>query len=323
MPSSGRTTLCVRPRGIEGEPEREPEGVCGIERPFTTEQIAQRDCNRSTRSMCVGTELEWQNVTVTAAQFEEIAQVSSWITDSSRVVVLTGAGISTDSGIPDFRGPKGLWTKNPLAEKMSDIRYYLADQEVRKLAWQNRLLSPVWTVDPNPGHHALVDLERRGKLHTLVTQNVDELHQKAGTNPERVVEVHGTMGFSRCWDCGDRLPMKMTLDRVVAGEEDPPCRECGGILKSDTISFGQALIPEVIDRALRVAEECEVLLCIGTTLAVGPVNNMVPRAKYAGAKIAIVNGDPTEMDSLADVVIFGGISQIVPMIVAGIENLTN
>jgi NAD-dependent deacetylase len=117
--------------------------------------------------------------------------------------------------------------------------------------------------------------------------------------------------------------MKMTLDRVFVGEEDPPCRECGGILKSDTISFGQALIPEVIDRALRVAEECEVLLCIGTTLAVGPVNNMVPRAKYAGAKIAIVNGDPTEMDSLADVVIFGGISQIVPMIVAGIENLTN
>ncbi len=231
------------------------------------------------------------------------------------MVVLTGAGISTDSGIPDFRGPNGLWTKNPLAEKMSDIRYYLADPEVRKLAWQNRLHSPVWHVDPNDGHRALVDLEHTGKLHALVTQNIDELHQKAGSHPDLVVEVHGTMGHSRCWDCGDRLPMQETLDRVVAGEEDPPCLVCGGILKSDTISFGQSLVPEVIDRALRSAEECDVLLCVGSTLAVGPVNNMVPRAKYSGARIAIVNGDPTEMDALADAVIFGGISEILPTII--------
>lgn len=273
--------------------------------------------------MCERSQIKWQNDKVTAAQYEDIAQISEWIRDASNVVVLTGAGISTDSGIPDFRGPNGVWTKNPLAEKMSDIRYYLADPEVRKLAWQNRLHSPVWTVEPNAGHYALVDLERRGKLHTLVTQNIDELHQKAGSNPDRVVEVHGTMGYTCCWDCADRLPMQLTLDRVVAGEEDPPCRECGGILKSDTISFGQALVPEVIDRALRSAENCEVLLCIGSTLSVGPVNNMVPRAKYGGAKIAIVNGGPTEMDNLADVVIFGGISQILPLITAGIENLTN
>lgn len=267
--------------------------------------------------------MKWQNTFVVAAQYDDIAQVSRWLRDASNVVVLTGAGISTDSGIPDFRGPNGVWTKNPLAEKMSDIRYYLADPEVRKLAWQSRLHSPVWSVQPNAGHMALVELERRNKLHTLVTQNVDELHQKAGTHPDRVVEVHGTMGHTRCWDCNDRLPMQVTLDRVLAGEEDPPCRECGGILKSDTISFGQALIPEVIDRALRSAEECDVLLCIGSTLSVGPVNNMVPRAKHGGAKIAIVNGDPTEMDAYADVVIFGGISQILPLVVSGIENLTN
>lgn len=273
--------------------------------------------------MCREVLLRWQNETVTAAQYEEIATVSSWIREASRVVVLTGAGISTDSGIPDFRGPNGVWTKNPLAEKMSDIRYYLADPEVRKLAWQNRLHSPVWGVDPNPGHHALVDLERMGKLSVLVTQNIDELHQKAGSNPDLVVEVHGTIGYSRCWDCGERLPMQETLDRVIAGEEDPPCRVCGGILKSDTISFGQSLVPEVIDRALRSAEDCDVLLCVGTTLAVGPVNNMVPRARHSGAKIAIVNGDPTEMDGLADVVIFGGISQILPLIVAGVEIPTN
>jgi len=273
--------------------------------------------------MCERSQLKWQNDHVTDALYDDIAQVSGWIRDASNVVVLTGAGISTDSGIPDFRGPNGLWTKNPLAEKMSDIRYYLADPEVRKLAWQNRLHSPVWTVEPNAGHFALVDLERRGKLHTLVTQNIDELHQKAGSNPDRVVEVHGTMGYTRCWDCDHRLPMQVTLDRVLTGEEDPPCGECGGILKSDTISFGQALVPEVIDRALRSAEACDVLLCIGSTLSVGPVNNMVPRAKYGGAKIAIVNGGPTEMDSLADVVIFGGISEILPLITAGIENLTN
>ena len=273
--------------------------------------------------MCIDKFERWQNVAVNTAQYESIAAVSSWIRDAQRVVVLTGAGVSTDSGIPDFRGPNGLWTKNPLAEKMSDIRYYLADPEVRKLAWQNRLHSPIWGVDPNAGHDALVELERMGKLHTLVTQNIDELHQKAGSSPELVVEVHGTMGYSRCWNCSERLPMQQTLDRVMIGEEDPPCLQCGGILKSDTISFGQSLVPEVIDRALRSAEECDVLLCVGTTLAVGPVNNMVPRARHSGAKIAIVNGDPTEMDALADAVIFGGISQILPLIVAGVEIPTN
>ena len=155
-----------------------------------------------------------------------IDQVASWIDGAQRVVVLTGAGISTDSGIPDFRGPQGLWTKNPLAEKMSNIHYYLADPEVRKLSWQNRLASPAWTAKPNSGHLSLVTLEKRQKLHALITQNIDELHQIAGNSPELVVEVHGTMRSFMCWGCGMRGPMQKVLDRVRAGEPDPRCRDC-------------------------------------------------------------------------------------------------
>ncbi len=168
------------------------------------------------------------------------------------MVALTGAGISTDSGIPDFRGPQGVWTRNPHAEKMSNIHHYLADSEVRKASWQNRLCSPAWNAKPNAGHIALVNLEKQGKLHVLITQNIDELHQIAGNSPERVIEVHGTMRRFMCWGCGMRGPMQRVLERVRAGEDDPRCRDCGGILKSDTISFGQQLVPEVIDRAMPV-----------------------------------------------------------------------
>jgi len=216
--------------------------------------------------------------------------VRGWIAGASRVVVLTGAGISTDSGIPDFRGPQGLWTKNPLAEKMSNIHYYLADREVRKLSWQNRMSSPAWTAKPNPGHLALVELEKRRKLHALITQNIDELHQQAGNSPDKVIEVHGSMRRFMCWGCGMRGPMQKVLERVRAGEEDPECRTCGGILKSDTISFGQQLVPEVIDRAMQVAAEADVFVAVGTTLQVYPVAGAVDIARSAGAKL--INDPP-------------------------------
>jgi len=237
------------------------------------------------------------------------------IANAQRVVLLTGAGISTDSGIPDFRGPQGVWTKNPAAEKASDIRYYLSDPEVRRAAWQNRLHTPAWTAEPNAGHRAIVGLEASGRVHAIVTQNIDGLHQKAGNSPEKVVEVHGTVWFTRCWECDDRRPMAESLDRVRAGEADPPCRQCGGILKSDTISFGQSLVPEVIDRAMRVSEECDVLLAVGSTLQVYPVANCVPIAKSSGASVIIVNGSETGMDAYADHVLNGGISKILPALV--------
>src|SRR5215469_13187739 len=180
---------------------------------------------------------------------------AQWIEQSGRIVALTGAGISTESGIPDFRGPQGLWTKNPKAEKLSDIRYYMADPEVRRLAWQQRLVHPAWQAKPNAGHLALVSLERSGRLQALVTQNIDGLHQAAGNSPGKIVEVHGTMHQVVCMSCEWRGPMLETLERVRAGEEDPSCTGCGGILKSATISFGQALVPETIHRAMRAAEE--------------------------------------------------------------------
>lgn len=243
-----------------------------------------------------------------------IQEARNWIDAARRVVVLTGAGISTDSGIPDFRGPQGLWTKNPLAEKMSNIHYYLADREVRKLSWQNRMASPAWTAKPNAGHVALVELEKRRKLHALITQNIDELHQIAGNSPDKVIEVHGSMRRFMCWGCGVRGPMQLVLERVRAGEEDPPCRDCGGILKSDTISFGQQLVPEVIDRAMHVAAEGDVFLAVGSTLQVYPVAGAVDIARSAGAKIVIVNAQPTPYDDVAHAVLPGSISEVLPAI---------
>lgn len=235
---------------------------------------------------------------------------------SRRIVALTGAGISTESGIPDFRGPQGVWTKDPRREQLSDIRYYMSDPEVRKLAWQERLAHPAWHARPNAGHMALVEVEKLGRLHALVTQNIDGLHQLAGNSPDKVLEVHGTMRQVICMACGWRGPMQLTLDRVRAGEDDPHCRSCGGILKSATISFGQALVPATIERAMQAAEESDLLLAIGTTLNVYSVAGAVPLAKSAGAQIIILNAQPTPMDDLADVVLRGSIGQVLPDLVA-------
>jgi NAD-dependent deacetylase len=248
----------------------------------------------------------------------DIERVRGWIAGAERVVALTGAGISTDSGIPDFRGPQGVWTKNPKAEKLSDIHYYMSDPEVRRLAWQSRLEHPAWSARPNAGHAALVALERAGKLHALITQNIDELHQMAGNAPERVIEIHGTVRRVVCMQCGWRGPMQQTLERVRAGEADPPCLSCGGILKSATISFGQALVPEVIDRAMRAAAQADVLLAVGTTLQVYPAAGAVPAAKAAGARIVIVNAEPTALDDLADAHLTGPIGAILPRLCAGV-----
>ena len=248
---------------------------------------------------------------------DPVADAARRIDAARRVVVLTGAGISTESGIPDFRGPKGVWTRNPAAEKQSTIQHYLADPEVRRAAWRSRLDSPAWSAEPNAGHRALVALERRGILHALVTQNIDELHQRAGSSADKVVEVHGSMRRVMCWQCGRRAPMEEALARVRAGEDDPHCRACGGILKSDTISFGQALVPEVIDRAMSAAAEADLLLAIGTTLQVQPVASMVPIAARAGAQVVIVNDQPTAMDGIADVVIRAPIGAVLAAICGG------
>lgn len=237
------------------------------------------------------------------------------IDQAERIVVLTGAGISTDSGIPDFRGPQGVWTKNPAAEKQATLQNYLAEPQVRRAAWQNRLHSPMWQAAPNLGHRALVELERRGKLSLLITQNVDGLHQAAGSDPAFMVEIHGTVHEVNCLDCGERAPMERALARVQAGEDDPSCRSCGGILKSATISFGQQLIQRDLARAEAAAQSCDLVLAVGSTLQVYPVAAVVPVAKRAGAKVVILNADSTGMDELADVIVMAQIGDVLPRIV--------
>ncbi|MDH3301707.1 MAG: Sir2 family NAD-dependent protein deacetylase [Acidimicrobiia bacterium] len=252
----------------------------------------------------------------TGATAEDHAAIAAGLVDESeRVVVLTGAGISTDSRIPDFRGPQGIWTKNPGAEKAATLQNYVAEPDLRRQAWRIRLDSPMWAAEPNPGHRALLRLERRNKLHTLVTQNVDGLHHAAGSDPARIVEVHGTAREVACLHCDYRDPMQVALDRVRQGEEDPDCPDCGGILKSATISFGQNLVPDDIQRANDAALACDLLLAVGSTLGVFPVARVVPLAKQTGASIVILNGEATEMDHLADVVVRGSISKLLPIIV--------
>ncbi|HKW38488.1 MAG TPA: Sir2 family NAD-dependent protein deacetylase [Burkholderiales bacterium] len=246
-----------------------------------------------------------------------IDRVQAWVEEAKRVVVLTGAGISTESGIPDFRGPQGVWTRDPQAEKLSDIRHYTGDPEIRRKSWQSRLEHPAWSARPNPGHAAIVGLERRGKLHALITQNIDGLHQKAGNSAGRVIEVHGTVHAVVCLSCGWKGSMQATLERVRRGEADPPCTRCGGILKSDTISFGQALVPEVIDRAMSAAAESDLFVSVGTSLQVYPIAGTVPAAKRAGARLVIVNAQPTPYDGIADAVLRSAIGETLPGIFGG------
>jgi NAD-dependent deacetylase len=219
--------------------------------------------------------------------------IGEWLRDARSVTVLTGAGISTESGIPDFRGPQGVWTKDPSAEAMATIDAYLADPKVRRRTWRSRRDHPAWGAEPNAGHRALVDLERTGRLRAIVTQNIDGLHQKAGSDPGLVIEVHGTMLTAVCLVCGLRTPMPEVLARLDHGEKDPPCVVCGGIQKSATISFGQPLDREVFAAAERAARDCDVFLAVGTSLGVHPVAGLCPLAVESGARLVIVNAQET------------------------------
>jgi NAD-dependent deacetylase len=242
--------------------------------------------------------------------------VADWLRAASRVSVLSGAGISTESGIPDFRGPDGVWTRNPAAQALFTLDNYLADPEVRELAWRNRLSHPAWDARPNPGHRALVALERSGRLGAIVTQNIDGLHQRAGSDPARVIEIHGTLFEVECLSCGRRTRMRENLDRVLAGEPDPACLVCGGIQKAATISFGQSLKVDVLRAATREAAHCDLLLAVGTTLQVQPAAGLAKVAVAAGARLVIVNRDPTPYDDLASALLREPIGQTLPRLVA-------
>lgn len=244
-----------------------------------------------------------------------IDEVAGWLRSARKVVALTGAGISTESGIPDFRGPQGIWTKNPGSEKLSDIHHYMRDREVRVRAWKARLDSPIWTAEPNAGHFALASLEKKGHLQSLVTQNIDGLHLKSGTSAEILTEIHGHSREVVCMACGERAPTERALARVRAGEDDPPCKTCGGILKTATISFGQSLVPEDLDRSFDEARTCDLLLTVGTTLVVYPIAYMADLALESAARLVVINAEPTLYDDRADAVFREPIGEVLPPIV--------
>jgi NAD-dependent deacetylase len=250
---------------------------------------------------------------VKLAQLQD--EVAAWLRDARRTVVLTGAGISTDSGIPDFRGPQGVWTRDPAAEKRADISHYLADPQLRRDAWQTRATHPALVARPSSGHLALALLERAGRLDTLITQNIDGLHLDAGSSAERLIEIHGTAREYACLDCGARGPMSDALDRVRAGEPDPPCLACGGILKSATVSFGQQLDPALIGRAMRASRAADLFFAIGTSLTVYPVADLPVQALGAGARLVILNAQRTPLDAHAHAVLRGQIGAVLPGIV--------
>ena len=244
------------------------------------------------------------------------AAIAGWLREARQIVVLTGAGISTESGIPDFRGPNGVWTKDPSAEKTARLQHYVSDPEVRRRAWRNRLDSEMWRAEPNAGHRAFAELERCAALHTLVTQNVDGLHQRAGTTPEIVVEIHGNVHEAKCLGCGWRGPMHETLDRVRAGDADPACLECGGILKSATISFGENLVADDLVRAQQAAAGADVFVAAGTSLTVYPAAGLPELALRSGARLVVLNAEPTPFDDHADAVIREQLGTVLPRIVA-------
>jgi NAD-dependent deacetylase len=240
------------------------------------------------------------------------ATVAGWLSTADLVMVLTGAGISTESGIPDYRGPNGVWTKDPEAARMMQLDVYLREPEVRERVWLERMHHPAWTARPNDGHVALAEIQRAASRCVLATQNIDGLHQAAGSTD--VLELHGTIHLCRCLECGHETPMLAQLDRVRAGEPDPACVRCGGIQRSATVAFGQSLDHEILRASFDSADACMVFLAIGTSLTVSPAADLCGVAAQSGARVVIVNAEPTPYDEVADVIFRNPIGQVLPEI---------
>ncbi|GAA5187376.1 NAD-dependent protein deacetylase [Rugosimonospora acidiphila] len=243
------------------------------------------------------------------------AEATDWMDDVSRIAVLTGAGISTDSGVPDYRGPNGVWTRDPSATAAFSYSSFMSDPQVRARFWRSYLGHSAWHAEPNAAHRALAELERHGSATRILTQNIDGLHQKAGSTPRKVVELHGSMHDTVCTRCRVRTPSTLALARVAAGEADPACTACGGILKLATVLFGERLHPDTLSLAGNVARACQLLLAVGSSLLVEPAASLCAVAVEAGARLVIINRDPTPYDDLATEVIREPIGEALPRIV--------
>ncbi|AIJ12236.1 SIR2 family NAD-dependent protein deacylase [Streptomyces lividans] len=240
------------------------------------------------------------------------------MTGKPLVAVLSGAGVSTDSGIPDYRGPNGLWRRDPEAEKLVTYEYYMGDPEIRRRSWLMRRDSAALHAEPNAAHRAVADLERRGVPVRVLTQNVDGLHQLAGVSARKVLELHGTARDCVCTGCGARGPMADVLARIEAGEDDPPCLDCGGVLKTATVMFGERLDPVVLGEAAAISKACQVFVAVGTSLQVEPAAGLARVAVEHGARLVVVNAEPTPYDELADEVIREPIGSALPALLRGL-----
>ncbi|MFE1260278.1 NAD-dependent deacetylase [Streptomyces albogriseolus] len=228
------------------------------------------------------------------------------------VALLTGAGVSTDSGIPDYRGPAGLWRRDPDAEKLVTYEYYMADPEIRRRSWRMRRENVAALPEPNAAHRAVAELERSGTAVRVITQNVDGLHQLGGMPDRKVLELHGTARTVVCTKCHARTPMEDALARLTAGEDDPPCAGCDGILKPATVMFGEALDPMVLGEAVAITKACTLFIAVGTSLQVHPAAGLAQVAADHGARLIIVNAEPTPYDDLADEVVREPIGTALP-----------
>ncbi|MFC7547984.1 NAD-dependent deacetylase [Plantactinospora sp. GCM10030261] len=239
-----------------------------------------------------------------------------WAVGVTRVVVFSGAGISTDSGVPDYRGPNGVWTRDPSATAGFSIDSFLADQATRAGLWRTYRDHAAWAARPNVAHEALADLERSGVAMRVLTQNVDGLHQRAGVSPRKVLELHGSMRETVCVSCRRRISTESLLDRVRAGDIDPSCVDCGGILKPAVVMFGEKLDGDTLSRARQIAGASQLMLAVGSSLLVEPAASLCAVAVECGARLVIVNRDPTPYDTLAVDVIREPIGTALPRITA-------
>ncbi|MCC7077906.1 MAG: NAD-dependent protein deacylase [Acidimicrobiia bacterium] len=247
---------------------------------------------------------------------ETVHQIAAWVVEAERTLVFTGAGISTESGIPDFRGPNGLWKK--VDPKLFTIQNYVADPEIRKRSWRARLDSEMFDAEPNTGHVAIARLEALGVAPIVVTQNIDGLHQAAGSTD--VIEVHGSVREFVCLDCAARGPIEDALERVRGGEADPACPDCGGILKTATISFGQNLETDVIERAFAEAEKSDLCIAAGSSLSVTPAAH-IPRIVGERGRLVIVNAEPTDLDFMAAALVSAQTGTFLPALADAVEAL--
>jgi NAD-dependent deacetylase len=253
----------------------------------------------------------------TRAAVHAPADLIELVIAARRVVAFTGAGISTESGIPDYRGPGGVWER----QAPPTIGDFVENPETRRAYWEGRRTRypDMLAAHPNAGHRAMVTLERAGKLTAIITQNIDGLHQAAGSSPDKVIELHGSAHRVRCLDCGTEWPASVIQTRLATIEGEPRCEICGGPLRAATTLFGEALPREALNRAIAAAQQCDLMLVIGSSLIVNPAARLPVIAKRSGAHVAIINRTATPLDSLADVHLIGEAGPILNEIATAAE----